>query len=329
MIVLVGFNLVSKGELTIVTYIACASYIQKFGQSLMSLTKLNSTVQQALVSINRIFELLDNMNYSVEKFGKVDVASVKGKIKFENIYFNYDDNAKVLDGISFTINPNRKVAFVGGSGVGKTTLFNLLLRFYNPLQGNIEIDGINIADYNEESLRKHISVVRQEPFLFNISLKENLLFANPNASMDEIITACTSAHIHEHIASMPMGYDSMVGERGVNFSGGQRQRIAIARAILKRSKVILFDEATSALDNESQYAIKTAIDTLANDHTIIIIAHRLFTVIDVDEIIVLDKGKIAGVGTHETLLKNNSVYQKLYKTEVDTINKTQSEVMLT
>lgn len=320
LIILVGFYLVSKGELTVVMYLACASYVQKFGQSLMALTKLNSSIQQALVSIKRIFELLDNMNYSVEKFGKVDVVSVKGEIKFENVYFNYDDNAKVLEGISFIINPNRKVAFVGGSGVGKTTLLNLLLRFYNPLQGNIEIDGINIADYSEESLRRHISVVRQETFLFNMSLKENLLLADPHATMEEMITACTSAHIHEHIASMPMGYDTIVGERGVKFSGGQRQRVAIARAILKRSKIILFDEATSALDNESQYAIKKAIDTLANNHTIIIIAHRLFTVIDADEIIVFDKGEIAGIGTHETLLNGNYVYQKLYKTEVETIN---------
>jgi ABC-type multidrug transport system fused ATPase/permease subunit len=328
LVIVAGFYLIMKGQLKVEMFIAFSAYSGQFGNSLMELTKLNSTIQQALVSISRIFELLDNLSYSVEKFGKVDVASIKGEIKFENIYFNYDHNVNVLEGISFTVNPNRKIAFVGGSGVGKTTLFNLLLRFYEPSKGSIKIDDVNIENYNEESLRKHISVVRQEPFLFNMSIKENLLLANPNASEEEIIDACTYAYIHDHITSMPLRYDSVIGERGINFSGGQRQRMAIARAILKKSKIILFDEATSSLDNESQYAIKQAIDALAKNHTVIIIAHRLFTVIDADEIIVMDKGKITGIGTHETLMNNNNAYKKLYKTEIDTINKTQEGVLL-
>ncbi|RPH33391.1 MAG: ABC transporter ATP-binding protein [Bacteroidales bacterium] len=326
--ILLGFFLIAQGQLKVEMFIAFMSYSELFSSSLMELTKLNSNLQQALVSIGRIFELLDNLSYSIDKYGKDEVALIKGEIEFENIHFNYNSNVNVLKGISFNIKPNRKVAFVGGSGVGKTTLFNLLLRFYNPSNGSIKIDNINIEEFNEESLRKHISIVRQEPFLFRMTIKDNLLLANPNASMLELINACTNAYIHDHIVSLPDGYDSIVGERGINFSGGQRQRIAIARSFLKKSKIVLFDEATSALDNESQYAIKQAIDKLALKSTVVIIAHRLFTVIDADEIIVIDDGKVVGVGTHETLIKNNHTYTNLYKTEVDTINKNTQGILL-
>jgi ATP-binding cassette subfamily B protein len=287
----------------------------------MSLSELNSSVQQALVSIKRIFELLNNMNYPIEKFGKLDIKTIRGEIEFEKVCFNYGTKQKIINDISFTIKPNKKIAFVGKSGVGKTTLFNLLLKLYDPVSGRIKIDDMYLEDYSEETLRKHISVVRQTPFLFNMSLKENLLLANPQASNDELIEACNSAQIHRHIISLPRGYDSIVGEGGINFSEGQKQRIAIARALLKKSKIILFDEATSALDNESQYAIKKSIDAVSKNHTIIIIAHRLFTVIDADEIIVFNRGKIVGIGTHVTLLNSNSIYKQLYKKEIDTINK--------
>jgi ATP-binding cassette subfamily B protein len=321
LIILVGFILVSKGELSVVMYIAFSSYVAIFNLSLMSLSELNSSVQQALVSIKRIFELLNNMNYPIEKFGKLDIKTIRGEIEFEKVCFNYGTKQKIINDISFTIKPNKKIAFVGKSGVGKTTLFNLLLKLYDPVSGRIKIDDMYLEDYSEETLRKHISVVRQTPFLFNMSLKENLLLANPQASNDELIEACNSAQIHRHIISLPRGYDSIVGEGGINFSEGQKQRIAIARALLKKSKIILFDEATSALDNESQYAIKKSIDAVSKNHTIIIIAHRLFTVIDADEIIVFNRGKIVGIGTHVTLLNSNSIYKQLYKKEIDTINK--------
>ena len=327
--IILGFYLITKGQLKVEMFIAFMAYAELFSGSLMELTKLNSNIQQALVSITRIFELLDNLSYSVERYGKNNVSDINGDILFDNIHFNYKSDVNVLKGITFNIKPNKKVAFVGGSGVGKTTLFNLLLKFYEPSNGSIKIDGTNIREFNEDSLRKHISIVRQDPFLFHMSIKENLLLAKPNASMDEIIDACTSAFIHEHISSMPLGYDSIVGERGVNFSGGQRQRIAIARVFLKKSKIVLFDEATSALDNESQYAIKKAMDKLALNSTVVIIAHRLFTVIDADEIIVVEDGRIVGIGKHETLIDNNITYSNLYKTEVDAINKNQKGVLLT
>lgn len=327
-IILLGFYCLTKGEIKVEMFIAFSAYSMQFSNSLMDLARLNSTIQRAIVSINRIFDLIDNLNYKVEKYGLNHVETIKGEIEFKNLYFNYDDNTKVLSDITLSIKPNRKIAFVGGSGVGKTTLFNLLLRFYNPTSGNITIDGVNIENYDEYSLRKHISIVQQEPFLFNMTIMDNLLLADPNASKDEIIAACSSAFIHEYISSLPRGYNSLVGERGLNFSVGQRQRVAIARAILKKSKIILFDEATSALDNESQYAIKRSIDILSQHHTIIIIAHRLFTVMDADEIIVLNAGKINGIGNHELLMITNSYYNKLYKIEVDAILKSQEGIKL-
>jgi ATP-binding cassette subfamily B protein len=325
--ILLGFYLISKGQLKVEMFIALMAYSEQFSSALMELTRLNYNIQQALVSIGRIFELLDNLSYSIEKYGKIELIISKAEIKFENIYFNYNSNVDVLKGISFTIKPNSKVAFVGVSGVGKTTLFNLLLRFYEPASGIIKIDNTDIKSLNEESLRKNISVVRQEPFLFNMTIKDNLLLSNPNASMQEITDACIFAYIHDFINSLPLGYDTVVGESGVNFSGGQRQRIAIARAILKKSKIILFDEATSALDNESQYSIKEAIDKLALNNTVIIIAHRLFTVIDADEIIVMGNGEIVGIGTHDTLMNNNQVYTRLYRTEIDIINNNHKGVL--
>jgi ATP-binding cassette subfamily B protein len=323
--IILGFYLIINGELSVELFIAFMAYSEQFSSSLMELTQLNSNLQQALVSVERIFELLDNLSFSEEKYGKTNYQSIQGNVKFDNVYFNYEDGVDILKGISFEIPQNNTIAFVGGSGVGKTTIFNLILRFYNPIKGKISIDGYNIFDFDEKSLRNNISIVRQEPFLFNMSIKDNLQIATPNVSITEIMEACKSAFIHEYILSLPLGYDSVVGESGVNLSGGQRQRIAIARAILKKSKIILFDEATSSLDNESQFAIKEAIHKLSRACTVIIIAHRLFTVIDADKIYVMDNGVIVGAGVHDNLINDNLIYKKLYQIEVDYINKKQNE----
>lgn len=315
-----GAYLIFRGLLKIEYFIAFTSYSQQFSSSLNNITRLNSNIQKAVVSIERIFGLIDSLDYSQEVYGTRDIKRVKGNIIFDNVIFNYSENQQVLKGISFDIKPNKKYSIVGSSGGGKTTIFNLLLRFYDPSSGKITLDGIDLKEFNETSLRKHISIVRQDPLLFNLSIKDNLLLANSNATIVEIQHACKAAFIHDFIISLPKGYDSMVADNGVNFSGGQKQRIAIARTILKKSKIILFDEATSSLDNESQYEIKKAIDNLSVIHTVIIIAHRLLNVIDSDEIFVVDEGKIVAQGNHKFLIEKNNVYKRLYRAEIDALN---------
>jgi len=318
-----GGYYIFKGLLEMDMFIAFTSYSQQFSSSLMNVTMLNSTIQQVMVSIERIFDLLDNLCYSQEIFGNRKTEQIDGDIKCNNLSFYYREDSYVLDGLSLHIPANKKIAIVGLSGSGKTTIFNLLLRFYNPVSGDILLDDVNISEYDEDSLRRAISIVRQEPFLFHISIKDNLLLANPSASMEDIYEACKLAYIHDYITSLPDGYETVVGEGSTNFSGGQKQRIAIARALLKKSKIILFDEATSSLDNESQYSIKKAIDCLTATHTVVIIAHRLMTIIEADEIIVIDNGKISGAGSHGFLMKNNETYRRLYKTELDILNERQ------
>lgn len=210
--------------------------------------------------------------------------------------------------------PNCKIAIVGRSGNGKSTIFNLLLRYFDVTEGEVLIDGVNIQDLTEDSLRNNISIIRQSPYLFNMSLMDNFRLVKPNITLEEVRDVCKKAYIDEYIMSLPNQYETMIVEGGINLSGGQKQRIAIARTLLLNTKIILFDATTSALDNESQEYIKKTIDGLVKDHTVIIIAHRLSTIIDADEIHVIHKGMETGLGMHEELLKTNDVYQKLYHT---------------
>ena len=199
----------------------------------------------------------------------------------------------------------------------KVTLFNLLLRYFDTKEGSITIDDINITDLTEESLRKNISVIRQSPFLFNMSILDNFKIVKDNVTIEEVKEVCKKAYIDKYIESLPEKYDTIIGEGGINLSGGQKQRIAIARTLLLNTKIILFDEATSALDNESQEYIKKTIDSLVKDHTIIIVAHRLSTIVDADEIHVIDKGKLVASGKHEELMVKSDIYNKLYSTELE------------
>ena len=210
------------------------------------------------------------------------------------------------------------IKFVAGGG--KTTLFNLLLRLFSPVQVDILIDNINIKDLDEESLRKHISIIRQEPFLFNKTILENFKLVNPDITLEEVREYCKKAYIDDYIMSLEKGYDTLIGEGGVNLSGGQKQRLAIARTLMKNSKIILFDEATSALDNESQEYIKNTINELSKTHTIIIIAHRLSTIKDADKIYLISDGQVVASGSHKYLIKNNKHYKQLYNPEQMDLN---------
>ena len=303
------------GRATIGFFMAMTWYVYKYTWLIDSLTSMNRMYQRLFVSLRRINEIIDNTLYEDEKYGMLKLNNPKGIIKFDNVTFNYPNEESTLKNFSVIFDTNKKIAVVGKSGQGKSTLFNLITRIFDCNEGNIYLDEIDIKDLTEESLRKNISVIRQEPFLFNRTIMENFKVVKPNIKLKEVKKYCKMAYLDEYIETLPDKYNTKLGEGGVNLSGGQKQRLSIARALAKESKVILFDEATSALDNESQSYIKKVIDDLVKDHTIIIIAHRLSTIVDADTIYVVDKGKIADFGTHKQLLKTSKVYKTLYENE--------------
>lgn len=297
-------------------FMAMTYYVYRFMNTIELMMNLSTSIQKMKVSIERLSEILDNKLYKDEKFGIVSKTDILGNVEFKNITFKYPNEKKeIFEEFNLTIPTGKKVAIVGKSGQGKTTIFNLLLRYFDPDAGVILVDDIPIEDFTEDSLRENIAIIRQEPFIFNKTILENLKIIDPYMSLKKIRNACKLAEIDEYIMSLPNKYDTMIGEGGINLSGGQKQRLAIARALLKNSKIILFDEATSALDNDNQSKIKQAIDNLVKDHTIIIVAHRLSTIIDADVIYLIDGGKVVASGTHKQLLKKSSIYKNLYINE--------------
>ena len=267
------------------------------------------------LAIERLYEVIDGEKYPKEVFGSKKIDNIKGQIEFKNVYFGYDDK-DVLKGISFKIKPCETIGIVGMSGAGKSTIFNLINKLYTIKSGSILIDNEDINALDENTIRNGISTITQSPYIFNTSVKENLQMVNSKISMKEIKEKCKLCLLDEYINSLPLKYDTKLGENGVILSGGLKQRLAIARALVKNSKIILLDEATSSLDNETQEYIHSAIKKIRKDYTILIIAHRLSTVIDCDKILVIDKGKVVGFDTHQNLIENNAIYKKLYKKEL-------------
>lgn len=304
------------GRLTYSIFITLESYIWRIDEVVESLSDFGVNYNKITVSLKRIGEILNNELYDDEKFGNKIITNSIGQIEFNNVYFKYsDDEDLTLNGLSLKIEPNKKVAIVGKSGNGKSTIFNLLLRYFDSTDGSITIDGIDIKDLTEKSLRENISIIRQSPFLFNLSIIDNFRLINSDVTLEEVRNVCKKAYIDEYIMGLPNKYETIIGEGGINLSGGQKQRLAIARTLLLNTKIILFDEATSALDNESQEYIKKTIDNLVKDHTVIIVAHRLSTIVDSDVINVIDKGKLDSSGTHKELLNKSKVYKSLYRSE--------------
>ncbi len=265
------------------------------------------------LAAQRVFEIIDE--YPKEKFGDKTLEKVEGKIEFKDVTFGYVEDENVLENLNLTFEPNKTTAVVGKSGSGKSTILALINKLYDVKSGELLLDGENINELTEDSIRNNIGIVNQAPYIFNRTIRENLLFINPEATEEQMISALKRAQIYNFIKKLDKGLDSLVGENGVMLSGGQKQRIAIARILLKNSKIIVFDEATSALDNESQGLIVKAIDSLKKDHTIIIVAHRLSTIVGADSIVVLDSGKILDQGTHNQLFRRCKMYKELYKSE--------------
>lgn len=302
-------------KITLTFFIAMTYYVYRYMWLIENLNDFTQTYQKTAVSIGRVNEILENKLYQDEKYGTKKINNIKGIIEFKNVTFGYPNEEATLNKLNLKLEPNKKIAIVGKSGQGKSTIFNLLTRIFDPSEGEILIDEINIKELTDESLRKNISIIRQEPFIFNRTIKDNFKLVNPNITLKEIRKYAKEAYIDDYIMSLPKKYNTILGEGGVNLSGGQKQRLSIARTLSKKSKIILFDEATSSLDNESQEYIKKTIDNLVKDHTVIIVAHRLSTIIDADIIYVVDNGKIKECGNHEELLNKSKTYNNLYTSE--------------
>ena len=270
-------------------------------------------IKQALTDMEKMFALRDLEPEVQDRQGATEIYNVKGAITFENVSFRYDDDRPILKNISFDIKPGQTVAVVGPTGAGKSTLSRILFRFYDIKGGVVSVDGRSISDITQDSLRKSIGIVPQDTVLFNDTIGYNIAYAKPGATQDEIEAAAADAQIHDFIAALPKGYETMVGERGLKLSGGEKQRVAIARTLLKNPAILILDEATSALDSVTERDIQTALDNAAKNRTTLVIAHRLSTIVNADKIIVMENGEIAEQGTHEALLNKRGLYASLWE----------------
>ena len=306
-----------QGELALNEFVSFLGAMMLSFQPLKRLSAISTSIQDGFAAAVRIFNLMDQESYIKEADNANQLAITNGKIEFKDVSLSYENNKNLaISNISLIIEPGTTTALVGPSGAGKSSCLNLIPRFYDPSNGSIEIDEQNIKHLTLDSLRSCISLVSQEPKLFDVSIKENISYGNTSASYNEIVDASKSAAAHEFIMSLPNQYETIVGEKGFSLSGGQKQRISIARAFLRDAPILLLDEATSSLDNESENLIQIAIKKLMQNRTTIVIAHRLSTIIDANKIAVFDSGKIAEIGTHQELIKSNGIYSNLYKKEI-------------
>lgn len=300
-----------NGQLEIGAFFSFLTALMLAYQPVRALAGINVALQEGFSAATRIFKILDEQVFIKDKADASELKINNGAIKFHNVSMRYRNGPDVLSNINLTIRGKSKVALVGSSGGGKSTILNLIPRFYDPKEGYVSIDNQNISQVKLETLRKEIALVSQDIIMFDDTIKNNLIFANFEASENDIVNACIKANCHNFISEMKDGYNTVVGENGVKLSGGQKQRISIARAILKNSSIILLDEATSALDTESEKIVQEAMNNLSEDKTTVTIAHRLSTIKSSDLIYVIDKGKVVEEGTHDQLLKLNKIYKKL------------------
>lgn len=313
-VIAIGGVLVVDGELTIGTLIAFLGYVGGLFGPVQGLSGTYQSLQKARVSLEQIFGILDMQEHLGDRPGAIDLPSVRGDVEFVDVYFSYKRGERpLLQGVSIKATPGETIAIVGPSGSGKTTLMALLMRFYDPDSGCVLLDGHDLRDLRQSSVRRHIGVVLQDPLLFNDTVRANIAYARPDASPQEVEAAARAAQAHDFVAALPDGYETMVGERGARLSVGERQRISIARALIKQPAIVVLDEATASLDADSEVAVQTALETLVSERTTFVIAHRLSTVVSADRIIVLKNGRIAESGRHDELVASNGYYTQLVR----------------
>lgn len=311
-----GYQVIN-GTLSIGTMVAFIAYIDRLYGPLRRLVNSSTSLTQSFASMDRVFELMEEKYDVTDKDDAIELPPMSGKIEFNKVRFSYEkDGELVLNDIDFTVNPGETVAFVGMSGGGKSTVISLIPRFYDVTGGAVRIDGYDLRDVTVKSLRDQIGIVLQDSILFSDSVKSNILMGNPDASDEEVIAAAKAANAHDFIESLPLGYDTKVGERGVKLSGGQKQRVAIARVFLKNPPLLVLDEATSALDLESEALIQESLERLANDRTTLVVAHRLSTITHADKIFVIDSGELKEMGTHEQLMNEQGIYYGLFQVQM-------------